>query len=321
MDFAQLAQLIKPQQSNPMGGFNSGMIQGMQQGQMNGFLAKAAEQAEMEAKMKAMQAEEFALGAPMRRSEMDLKTLTNQQKLEILRKYGMSDEIRNRYTKDIETSWATITALNDATSEEEVAEILQNPPGPTIIGDMDLANMGPARAKKAAERIFKGRTEKDPKHMQEMEKVNRQEEGKKEVAKIGADKATEVARIRAEASKLVAAAKSGKISLPELALRAASGDQVAAAAMAYINYNKIAPALQQGANQAARDNSVMPEGMKTPTPTPIPGAVAPGGASASEPAKESHKFKVDTIYTDAKGKKAKYKGKDKNGKDIWEPVR
>lgn len=66
-----------------------------------------------------------------------------------------------------------------------------------------------------------------------------------------------------------------------------------------------------------------------PTPNPSPDTPSPvrAGGSSSAPVKTEKKeapseYKVDSIYVDSEsGARAKYKGKDANGNDIWETVR
>ena len=103
---------------------------------------------------------------------------------------------------------------------------------------------------------------------------------------------------------------------------AANGDPIKA--LEFLAFLKVAPVLQAGANTTGQANAILPQDKQMPTPTPVPGAspptteVQPGGPA---PAKAVQQFKVNTIYTDKNGNKAKYMGKDANGKDKWEPVK
>lgn len=322
-DFSTLAQIARPQmlgtEATPM----AGMLYGMDQNRQNNFLAQAAEQAKLKAAMDAMKAEEMSLGRPGRLAGIDLENEMGAAKLEDFRANGREDMMRERAMKELKAADGFLNAVAAAKDESEVAEILKNASsyGNTKIRGKDLSQLDPASVKKLADLYTQGQVN-TPAHRQKKEI----EETKGEYRLLDRQFKEAGANTRQEkmifARKELEKAKAKNPNAYSIAMDAANGDPIKA--LEFLAFLKVAPVLQAGANTTGQANAILPADKQMPTPTPVPGAspptteVQPGSPT---PAKAVQQFKVNTIYTDKNGNKAKYMGKDANGKDKWEPVK
>jgi hypothetical protein len=349
MDLMQLAQASNPGQALP--GMEWDQIRRYQNlNTINqGALQQAIPVAQSNAQKELQANEEWNLAAPGRRDNITLGNMNAAQgvkdfqpnqamkKLEMaLKDQKLRAEIQD-FTKPLASFGDAFINAKPEEQEAMLDELARN--GMTL---PDGTRFGVDREKDRFMLKMTGDARKgDAKLQNKLAVTDKQVAGKVATAALNQTHADlrNAANIQARTkmAEIAAANKQGKPLTPEQqALVIAFGDgkeitdqEGAARVLEYEIIKRQAPGmpkLQQGAGAA---NSVLSGGgLQVPTPEfSKPPAPITSGGSSTAPAKTQTKpnkpkeFKFDSIYTDSEtGAKAKYKGKDANGKDKWERV-
>lgn len=167
MDYSTLAGLARPdmnQAQNFGSGFGSGMRFNAQNAQFQNFLAMASQEAEIQARRKAQEAEEFSAAAPGRMAKIDLanKQATDDNSIyedsgretKVLEAFNKLDKAKQEKIKLAYEKYSdVVNAIDGAKSDEEVTEAIAAVKAKN--GDVGpFEGMNPKEAKMRAKALF-----------------------------------------------------------------------------------------------------------------------------------------------------------------------
>lgn len=167
-DFTTLANIARPQMMGNAPSPIAGWMYGGDMARHDNLIAQATKQAQQQAMMEAMKAEEASLARPGRLADIERGNAAAQDNLDAYKQFGRDTTMGTAEGKKMSAQEAilgpqteSITALATATTPEEVDSALQlmKAKGHGRIGPINLTEMPANVAKQLAERIYKSKIE------------------------------------------------------------------------------------------------------------------------------------------------------------------
>lgn len=303
VDFATLAQLSKPQMMPNAPSPIAGLMYGQDMARNDQALAGATQQAELNARMEAMKAEEAAMGQPGRLADINLKNASSQDNLDAYSQGGMGRDLafggmenkaleqEAQLKKILAPYFNALGGKDEDKARTAYEELIAKVP--------KFKNIPFEKMRKTAQAEQYGQTEASP---AQINKVNLEEvKGENSYAREylkqqGANTRQERELImKREVAKL----KAVNPSLHNFIFKETGGDLEKTFNM--LMGLKAAGAIQMGQNIADQANAILPPDKKMPDARLAPALTSGSSSTATEP-------KVGNVWQASKDKQGKIIG-------------